>query len=142
MDQGRLGTLIEGAFGRKLSPSYWDNLPLERAIVSAQMRAAAILTPLPGALYLDKFAVNEDARGEGLGAAVWGELVATAPVLFWRSRPDNGFNAFYHANAQGSAHQGDWRVFWRGTDDWKKIGQYVETIATIPPSFTNQPGQK
>ncbi|PHS23373.1 MAG: acetylglutamate kinase [Robiginitomaculum sp.] len=141
LDQGRLGTLIEAAFGRTLSPSYWDDLPLERAIVSAQMRAAAILIPLPGALYLDKFAVDEDARGEGLGAAVWAELVEAAPVLFWRSHPDNSFNAFYHANAQGSAHQGDWRVFWRGTNDWKKIGQYVETIAAIPPSFTDKSGQ-
>ncbi len=139
LDQERLGALIEGAFGRTLTPSYWDNLPLERAIVSAQMRAAAILTSLPGALYLDKFAVDENARGEGLGAAVWSELVAAAPVLFWRSRPDNGFNAFYHANAQGSAHQGEWRVFWRGTNNWKKIGQYVENIASMPPSFIDGP---
>jgi bifunctional N-acetylglutamate synthase/kinase len=137
LDQGRLTGLIEGAFGRTLKAQYWQDLTLERAIVSKQLRAAAILTPLDGALYLDKFAVNEDARGEGLGAAVWEKLTTDAPVLFWRSRPDNSFNAFYQSSAQGSAHEGDWRIFWRGTKDWAQIGHQVETLAALPPSFVS-----
>ncbi len=135
LDTDKLAALINGAFGRPLRPDYWQKLSLQCAIVSAQTRAAALLTPLEGALYLDKFAVDEQARGEGLGAAVWREVTKAAPVLLWRSRPDNSFNAFYHAKAQGSVHEGDWRVFWRGLNDWKKIEQYVENIASKPPSF-------
>ena len=135
LDRERLSALIEGAFGRKLKTGYWQALPLERAIVSAQMRAAAVLTALDGALYLDKFAVAAEARGEGLGGAVWAQIVAAAPVLFWRSRPDNPFNAFYHANAQGSAHEGPWRIFWRGTSDWAQIGRQVQELAARPASF-------
>ncbi len=135
LDTARLGALIEGAFGRRLKADYWRDLDLHSVIVSAQVRAAAVLTPLDGALYLDKFAVAAEARGEGLGGAVWAEITAAAPVLFWRSRPDNPFNAFYHAHAQGSAHEGPWRVFWRGTSDWAQIGRQVQELAARPASF-------
>ncbi len=139
LDLHKLTTLIEGAFGRALNGTFWTNLTLDSAIISEQTRAAAVLSPLAkGALYLDKFAVSEEARGEGLGAAVWAEVIGAAPVLFWRSRADNSFNAFYHANAQGSALVGAWRVFWRGTSDWAFIGQQVETIAALSPSFADQ----
>lgn len=129
--------LIENAFERTLKPSYWQELVLERAIVSKHTRAAAVLTRLDGALYLDKFAVAEDARGEGLGGAVWQQLIAAAPVLFWRSKPNNTFNAFYHANAQGSALEGAWRVFWIGTNDWAQIGAQVKALAALPASFVD-----
>ncbi len=135
LDQARLSALIEGAFGRRLKQHYWQELDLHSVIVSAQVRAAAVLTPLQGALYLDKFAVAAQARGEGLGGAVWREIIAASPVLFWRSRPDNPFNAFYHAHAQGSAHEGRWRIFWRGTNDWAQIGKHVQDLAARPASF-------
>ncbi len=134
----KLTGLIEQAFGRTLKPEFWQGLRLERAIVSSQTRAAALLTSLEGALYLNKFAVADDARGEGLGAAVWAEVIAAAPVLFWRSRKNNPFNVFYHGTAQGSAHIGDWQVFWRGTNDWAQIGKQVEAIAALPQSFVDE----
>ncbi len=129
--------LIETAFGRTLKRSFWNDLALERAIVSKQNRAAALLTSVGDALYLDKFAVAEDARGEGLGGAVWEQVIKAAPVLFWRSKPDNNFNAFYHANAQGSAHEGAWRVFWVGTNDWTQIAHQVQQISAMPASFVD-----
>ncbi len=138
VDQKALGALIERAFGRRLKADYWESLNMERVVVTEQMRAAAVLTPLDNALYLDKFAVDAEARGEGLGGAVWAHVIDVAPTLFWRSRPDNTFNGFYHQNADGSALCGDWRVFWRGEKDWSIIGRQVEKIAQFAPSFVDE----
>ncbi len=138
LDKPKLTNLIEQAFGRTLKEAYWSDLSLEQAIVSEQTRAAALLTPLDDALYLDKFAVAEEARGEGLGAAVWAEVIGAAPVLYWRSRKNNPFNAFYYGTAQGSAQVGEWQVFWRGTSDWVQIGKHIEIIAALPQSFIDQ----
>ena len=50
--------------------------------------------------YLDKFAVLDDAQGEGLGRAVWQVMRDENPRLFWRSRHGNPVNAFYFAEVR------------------------------------------
>ncbi|MGI8561728.1 MAG: acetylglutamate kinase, partial [Luteimonas sp.] len=71
LDLPRLRTLIESSFGRELAAGYFESTPLLRAYVSEHYRAAVILTQVDGGAYLDKFAVLDDAQGEGLGRAVW-----------------------------------------------------------------------
>ncbi len=75
LDVERLRGLIESAFGRTLLPDYFERTKLRHAYVSENYRAAVILTDegtLKGKLtYLDKFAVLDEAQGEGLGRAVW-----------------------------------------------------------------------
>ena len=51
-----------------------------------------ILTEEDGIAYLDKFAVLDDAQGEGLGRAVWQVMREENPQLFWRSRHGNPVN--------------------------------------------------
>ena len=67
LDTGRLRGLIESAFGRRLLPDYFEKKALHRAYVSENYRAAVILTFENGMPYLDKFAVLDEAQGEGLG---------------------------------------------------------------------------
>ncbi len=91
LDLPRLKSLIESSFGRTLVPEYFDTTTLLRAYVSENYRAAVILTDEgqfgAGRLtYLDKFAVLDDAQGEGLGRAVWNVMREETPQLFWRSR--------------------------------------------------------
>src|SRR5690606_4789571 len=71
LDLPRLRMLVESAFGRALQPDYFERTPLLRAYVSENYRTAVILTEVDGVPYLDKFAVLDDAQGEGLGRAVW-----------------------------------------------------------------------
>lgn len=126
LDLERLRGLIDSAFGRRLLPDYFERTPLHRAWVSENYRAAVILTDDGGIPYLDKFAVLDDAQGEGLGRAVWQLMREAEPRLFWRSRNANPINTFYEAEADGSVRQERWRVFWYGLGDL--AGQGMDTI--------------
>lgn len=134
-DGARLAALVEEAFKRPLKPGWWEALDLAAAHVSENYRAGAVVARLEDCLYLDKFAVVETARGEGLARAVWRETAAGAGELFWRSRTANGFNAFYAEVSDGSVKRGPWTIFWRGAADFARVGAVAEKIAAMPDSF-------
>src|SRR3546814_2038371 len=121
LDRPRLRELIESACGRRLAGDYFERTPLLRAYVSEHYRTAVILTDVDGVPYLDKFAVLDDAQGEGLGRAVWQVMREETPRLFWRSRHHNAVNVFYHAEADGCIRQERWRAFWYGLDGFEQI---------------------
>ncbi|MEL7486890.1 MAG: acetylglutamate kinase, partial [Pseudomonadota bacterium] len=140
VDASRMASLVESAFKRRLKPGWWDGVAFHAAHFSESYRAGAALSAIDDFLYLDKFAVVEDARGEGLAYTVWRRMVDAAPAFFWRSRTDNGFNAFYDNAASGSVKRGPWTVFWRGEDDFARIARIVDVIAAFPDSFDDQNG--
>jgi len=109
--------------------------PLRHAYVSENYRAAIVLTTAEGVPYLDKFAVLDEAQGEGLGRAVWQRMRAAHPTLFWRSRHGNPVNAFYEAEADGSIRQPAWKAFWIGLPDFMAIERCVAHAATRPPTL-------
>ena len=135
LDLTRLRDLIESAFGRKLLPDYFERTALHRAYVSENYRTAVILTNEGGYTYLDKFAVLDEAQGEGLGRAVWQVMRENNPRLFWRSRQGNPVNAFYHGESDGSIKQGPWRVFWYGMEDFDDIRWCVEHCDARPATL-------
>ena len=135
LDLARLRDLIESAFGRKLLPDYFERTALHRAYVSENYRTAVILTNEGGYTYLDKFAVLDEAQGEGLGRAVWQVMRENNPRLFWRSRQGNPVNAFYHGESDGSIKQGPWRVFWYGMEDFDDIRWCVEHCDARPATL-------
>ncbi len=59
----------------------------------------------------DKFAVLDEAQGEGLGRAVWNVMRDETPQLFWRSRHGNPVNHFYYSESDGCYKQEQWKVF-------------------------------
>jgi acetylglutamate kinase len=122
IDRERLRELIESAFGRKLVGDYFERTRLHRAYVSENYRAAVILTEEGGVPYLDKFAVLDEAQGEGLGRAVWQLMRDAQPRLFWRSRLGNPVNGFYDGEADGSVRQTTWRAYWYGLGDLDGAG--------------------
>lgn len=135
LDRAKTETLVEGAFGRKLAPDWWDGLDIHEVHMSESYRAGAILTKIDDFIYLDKFAVLEEARGEGLARTVWRHFTRANPVFFWRSRTENNFNAFYHESCTGSVKIGAWTVFWVGETDFARIAQVSHRIAALPASF-------
>jgi bifunctional N-acetylglutamate synthase/kinase len=135
LDRGQVEKLVEEAFGRSLDTDWWDKLDLETAFLSESLRAGALVANLEGFAYLDKFAILEDARGEGLARTVWAHLVDAYPQLLWRSRTENGFNTFYIEESEGSVKRGPWTIFWRGLDDFTEIAKRVEAIVELPESF-------
>lgn len=135
VDKGQVEKLVEEAFGRPLRETWWDGLDFRSAFLSESRRAGAIVATLDRFAYLDKFAILEDARGEGLARTVWSHLIDAYPELMWRSRTDNGFNSFYAEESDGSVKRGPWTIFWRGLIDFQDIAARVEIIASLPESF-------
>ncbi len=135
LDLGRLRELIQDSFGRTLVADYFERAPLLRAYVSENYRAAIILYDIDGQIYMDKFAVLEEAQGEGLGRAVWDVMRAQTPSLFWRSRHGNPVNPFYYAQSDGCFRQERWKAFWYGMDDWTSVQRCVDHCAGRPATL-------
>lgn len=134
-DLPRLRELIDSAFGRKLLPDYFETTKLHRAYVSENYRAAVILTSEDAGIYLDKFAVLDEAQGEGLGRAVWQVMREQNPTLFWRSRHGNPVNPFYYAESDGCIKQDKWKVYWYGPAGFDLIERYVRMCEARPATL-------
>jgi len=138
LDLPRLQHLIESSFRRTLASDYFATTPLLRAYVSEHYRAAVILTDEKEGVYLDKFAVLDDAQGEGLGRAVWNVMRDETPELFWRSRHDNPANGFYYGEADGFCKCDEvWKTFWFGSEDFDQISRFVTHCRQRKASWTD-----
>jgi acetylglutamate kinase len=138
VDLVRLRALVESSFGRKLVPDYFERTQPCCVYVSENYRAAMILVHAAGLTYLDKFAVLDEAQGEGLGRAVWQVMRAEQPRIFWRSRHGNPVNHFYYAQSDGCIKQERWKVFWYGLDDFADIARCVAHCAARQPTLQDR----
>jgi len=135
LDLVRLRGLIDSAFGRKLVDGYFESTKLKQAYVSENYRAAIVLIEAEGRTYLDKFAVLDDAQGEGLGRAVWQVMREQNPSVFWRSRHGNAVNPFYYSESDGCLKQEKWKVFWYGMDGFDEIAACVGYAGRRTPTL-------
>ena len=135
LDLKRLKTLVESGFGRKLAPDYFERTKLLKAYVSEHYRAALIITEENGIPHLDKFAVSDDAQGEGLGRAAWQVMRAETPQLFWRARNGNPVNDFYFDESDGCLKGEKWNVFWYGLEGWDQIRFAVDHCLARPATL-------
>lgn len=138
LDEPRLVNLIEAAFEQELLPGWWERIDLLAAYVSESYRAAAVLGELDEFAYLDKFAIDETARGEGLARTVWDHMVRDFPNFVWRSRSDNRFNAFYERESDGRVTAGLWTIYWKGVTDFDVIGRAVKLLSDMDASFAQR----
>lgn len=113
-DPARLLALLEESFGKKPKPGVLASAA--RIYFEENYRGAALLEKHQEGLYLSKFAVGPEARGEGLAQELWDEVCKNHPSFFWRSRKGNPINQWYDRQADGRHTAGDWFIFWRGMD--------------------------
>ncbi|HIA13524.1 MAG TPA: hypothetical protein EYN74_01285 [Nitrospirales bacterium] len=113
VDCSRLQTLIETAFGRTLVDDFFAR-PMHALYLADDYRGTAIIADTPVGKYLTKFAVDRQARGEGVGHDLWRVLYANCPQVFWRSRANNPLIAWYEQQCDGMIRDEAWHVFWRG----------------------------
>jgi acetylglutamate kinase len=137
LDLARMRRLIESSFSRTLAADYFERTSLLCAYVSENYRAALILLETEGGTYLDKFAVLDDAQGEGLGRAVWQVMREENPRLFWRSRHGNPVNPFYYAESDGCYKMAQWKVFWYGIERFADIESCVELCRSRPATLAS-----
>ncbi len=133
--QQALAQLLQDCFKRELKSDYFDDLPLQRLLLSESGRAASVITRgLNDTPYLDKFAVTHAARGEGLASALWRELRGNFDQLYWRAKLHNPINDWYHRQADISFKAGDWRVFSYGIA-MDEMRQYVDNALSRGESW-------
>ncbi len=142
IDTARLRALLEECFARKLDDAYFHQKAPYRVYLADSYRATAILTLEDGVPYLDKFAVTNEAQGEGIGGSIWQRLLKENPKLFWRSRATNPVNGWYAQNADGLFKTPKWWVFWCGMSDWAEIQRSVETALAMPATFHDAPASQ
>ncbi len=130
IDKHRLQHLIESAFRRPLSESFFDRA-ISDVYIADDYRGAAIIAPSPFGGYLTKFAVEKQARGEGVGRDLWRALASPTAPLFWRSRPENPINQWYMQNCDGFVRTAPWIVFWRGLRE-SEIPACLKAARTFP----------
>ena len=136
----KLQNLLESGFSKKMRAGYFVETKPKKIYYSEDYRAALILLDVNGMAYLDKFAVSEDAQGEGLGSAAWSVMREENPKLFWRSKRNNPINEFYAQVSDGCMKFEHWTVFWYGLAEFKQIQQAVEFCIERPASFHEKDG--
>jgi acetylglutamate kinase len=139
IDKTRLRALLEECFARKLDERYFDEKAPYRVYLAESYRATAILTMEHGVPYLDKFAVTNEAQGEGIGGSIWQRMRRETPKLFWRSRANNAVNVWYAQKADGLYKTNKWWVFWTGMNDFTEIQRSVTCALEMPATFYDAP---
>ena len=112
LDKSKLLVLLEESFKKKPKDGVLD--AVTTIYLDEACRGAVLLEEHAEGLYLSKFAVGSEARGEGLAQELWAEVCEKHSAFFWRSRVGNPVNQWYDRQADGFYTTDDWMVFWRG----------------------------
>ncbi len=133
VDHDRLVELLETSFAKKLrSESFLANVV--EAYIEKEYRGAVLLEEHSAGLYLSKFAVGREARGEGLAMELWNAVCDNHASLFWRSNAANPFNSWYHQRADGHHLDGKWQIYWRGVSS-RAISDIIDYCGTRAEDF-------
>jgi len=135
VDEKLLAAGIASCFGRALVSDYFQTKNFFKIYATDSYRGMAVLTEENGVPYMDKFAVTNQAQGEGLGGALWARLLEENPKLFWRSRNKNPINNWYFQQAHGSYKDDTWTIFWVGLDSFDEIKKCIEHASQMPATL-------
>jgi hypothetical protein len=113
IDRKRLIQLLESSFGNSLSSDTFMETG-SYAYLEKEYPGSVLFEEHDDGLYLSKFAVGREARGEGLALELWRDVCKNHDSLFWRSNVSNRFNSWYSKQADGYHISGKWQTFWRG----------------------------
>ena len=100
--------VIEKSFGGKLSTEIFKNPESYKIFMTTCKRATIAISTNYKIAYMDKFGVIPEAKGEGLGSAIFHEMRKEYPQVFWRSKNNNPINKFYFSIADGYQKTKDW----------------------------------
>jgi len=82
--KSKLLALLAESFKKTPKPDAIEQVT--KVYLDENYRGAVLLEEQSEGLYLSKFAVGPEARGEGLALELWAEVCKNHPAFFWRSR--------------------------------------------------------
>jgi ribosomal protein S18 acetylase RimI-like enzyme len=113
LDRERMRALLTRSFGRPPVDDFFAR-DIAWGYVEEGYRGAALVTETAHGAYLNKFAVDAEAQGEGIGRDLWQALESDYARIFWRARPTNPIDAWYVKLCDGLMRFPEWHVYWRG----------------------------
>lgn len=133
--------LLESSFDRELRSDWLDARNQLGVFMAESGRAAAlVLAGRDGVPYLDKIVVTPEARGEGLGAALWQALRARCPQMYWRARANNPIAGWYFQQADTCDRKGGWVVYTIGIESPEQRTALVEDAAARDSGWVEDGG--
>ena len=130
-----LVSILESAFKGTLSKNYFENDDKE-FYISECNRSSIVITTYKDIAYMDKFAVINSARGEGLGNAMWNKMLSEHKKIFWRSRSSNAINSFYKDVCDGFQKSDEWNIFWIGINDLDELTTCINYAVNQPATIS------
>ena len=130
-----LVSILESAFKGILSKDYFENDDNE-FYISECNRSSIVITSYKNIAYMDKFAVINSARGEGLGNAMWNKMLSEHKKVFWRSRASNAINNFYKDVCDGFQKSDEWNIFWIGINDLDELTACINYAVRQPATIS------
>ena len=122
--QKKFFSIIESSFNGILNKSFFSDGDYKIFMTTCE-RAAIAVSMEYKVPYMDKFGVIAEAKGEGIGSAIFHEMKKEFPEIFWRSKSNNPINKFYLSMADGYQKTGEWDIFWMGIDDYSKLNECI-----------------
>jgi acetylglutamate kinase len=133
--------LLQTSFDRRLRRNWLDGREQLGVFLAESGRAAAlILKGLDGTPYLDKIVVTPEARGEGLGAALWQALRAKCPRMYWRARANNPIAPWYFQQADTCDRRDGWVVYTIGIEAPEQRARLVDDAAARDSGWVEKGG--
>jgi acetylglutamate kinase len=133
IEKNQIFALMETSFRKKLRPEF-KNSTFDVLFLEESYQGCAWLTKSEYGYLLSKFAVNETARGAGVGRDIWDLIVAQTLPLFWRSKPTNNINKWYMKVAQGIEKDEMWYYYWLGMNQ-ERIPDVIDYLKSLPEDF-------
>jgi acetylglutamate kinase len=130
-----LVSILESAFKGTLSKNYFENNDKE-FYISECNRSSVVIISHQDIAYMDKFAVINSARGEGLGNAMWNKMLSEHKKIFWRSRASNAINNFYKDVCDGFQKSDEWNIFWIGINDLDELTACINYAVNQPATIS------
>ncbi len=134
VDHKAITNIIDTSFGKKLHGNYFNETNLSKLYLTDGDKGLAIITEDYSIPYLDKFCVNPNVKGEGIGTSLWKRVIKENTKLFWRARKSNPINAFYRNNADGFQNGETWCVYWIGDIEPHEIPNCIEWAQQKKPN--------
>ncbi|MBE7411718.1 MAG: acetylglutamate kinase [Leptospiraceae bacterium] len=113
INEMKLKSLIENAFQKKIQDKFFKKEILG-ILIESDYRGAAIFQNTEFGILLSKFAVDEIARGEGIGREIWDKMKIKFQTIFWRANPNNPINSWYQKECDGFQKFQNWNIYWIG----------------------------
>lgn len=137
LKRGRIKTLLEASFGKKLVDGYFS-MPVKGVILEKEYRGVVIVKTLEGYDYMDKLAVVPELQGNGLAKELLVRLRKECKSLIWRASETNlQANSLYLRSSEGTKRVGKWLVYWYGITP-RKASSLAPIVAAVPETLIKQ----